>query len=95
MKIKRLISYLFLLLVLLLGLSFAALNADPVAISYYIGKSMIPLSLLLVYTLGIGIFLGLFTTIFPLFRLKKENRVLKNAIAKAATTPSNTSAIAK
>jgi putative membrane protein len=90
MKLKRIISYVLLLLILLLGLSFAALNADPVEISYYVGKSMTPLSLLLVYTLGLGILLGLFTTLIPLFKLKRENRALKNAIAKAATTPSST-----
>jgi len=93
MKIKRIISYIFLLLVLLLGLSFAALNADTVTVNYYLGKSTIPLSLLLVYTLGIGVFLGLFTVLIPLFKLKRENRALKNAIAKAVTMPSNTSVI--
>lgn len=87
MKIKRIVSYLFLLCILLLGLSFAALNADTVNINYYLGKSAIPLSLLLVYTLGIGIFLGLVTSLIHLLKVKKENRLLKNTLAKSVISP--------
>jgi putative membrane protein len=86
MRIKRIISYIFLLLILLLGLSFAALNADPVSINYYVGKGTYPLSLLLVCTLGIGILLGFLACLFPLLKLKKENRTLRSTIAKTVTT---------
>lgn len=81
MKIKRIIFYIFLLLILLFGLSFAALNAQPVQINYYLGIGNVPLSLLLVYALGIGIFLGLLATIIPLLKLKRENRSLKKNLA--------------
>jgi putative membrane protein len=87
MKLKKIISYIFLLLLLLLGLSFAALNADPIAINYYLGKSEIPLSLLLIYALGIGILLGLLSTLIPLLKLKKENHSLKKTLKKSAANP--------
>ena len=91
MKIKRIFSYVFLLCVLLLGVSFAVLNAESVNVDFYLGKRTIPLSLLLVYTLGIGIFLGLLTPLISLLKLKKENHALKNTLAKthspSYTTP--------
>lgn len=89
MKIGNIIFYVFLLLILLLGLSFAALNATLVSINYYLGISNIPLSLLLVYVLGLGILLGLLTTVFPLLKLKRENHSLKKTLKKtdALTSP--------
>jgi|JI10StandDraft_1071094.scaffolds.fasta_scaffold23832_3 putative membrane protein len=91
MKIKKFITYLSLLIILLLGVSFATLNAEPVAVNYYLSTGHIPLSLLLVYALGIGILLGLLATIIPLLKLKTENRSLKKTIKKADTTLSNPS----
>lgn len=82
MKLKRIIAYLFLLIILLLGLSFAAINANPVTVNYYLGTASVSLSLLIVYTLGIGIVLGFVTLIIPWFKLKRENRMLKNTIKK-------------
>lgn len=82
MKIKRILTYLFLLIILLLGVSFAAINANSVPINYYLGVKNVPLSLLLVYSLGIGILLGFLVTLFPLLKLKHENRSLKRTLAK-------------
>jgi putative membrane protein len=79
-KIKRLISYIVFLIILLIGVSFAALNAEPVSVNYYIGTDHIALSLLLVYVLGVGILLGVLALLFPLLRLKKENHSLKNTL---------------
>ena len=62
MKIFRFFSVIFLLIVIVLGLTFAAMNATPVSIRYYVGTATVNLSLLLVYSLGIGIILGFLTT---------------------------------
>ena len=81
--IMRLFSYLILLLIVLAGLTFAALNSTVVTFNYYIGSKTIALSLLLIFTFGIGIFFGFFVTLFPWLKLKRENRKLKNKLKLA------------
>ena len=70
----RLLSYVFLLIVMLIGLTFAALNSVPVVFNYYLGAKTIALSLLLVLTFGAGILLGFIVAIFPWLKLKRDNR---------------------
>jgi putative membrane protein len=72
----RALSYGICILILLLGLSFACLNADPVTINYYIGQSKIPLSLLLVMAFCGGVFLGLSMAIIKWIKLKRQNAQL-------------------
>jgi putative membrane protein len=69
----RLITYIFLLLIVLLGITFAYLNSTQVVLNYYFGISNIALSLLLVVTLAIGISLGLAINLITYIRLKGEN----------------------
>jgi len=57
--LSSLTFFLLSLFTILLGLSFALLNAEMVTVNYYVGQSSLPLSLLLVCTLGLGILLGL------------------------------------
>ncbi|HVV68416.1 MAG TPA: LapA family protein [Gammaproteobacteria bacterium] len=80
MKVMRIISYVLILLIILLGITFAVRNDTPVTLDYYLGNTKIALSLLMVYCLGIGIILGFLTTIYPWFKLKNRNRSLKNHI---------------
>ena len=91
MNIKRIITYFFLLIIVLFSLSFATLNATPVSIHYYLGTTETPLSLLLVYAFGLGILLTLCVTALSLFQLKIENRSLKKILEKnnAIQTESN------
>lgn len=83
MKIFRIFSVIFLLIVIVLGLTFAAINATPVTIHYYVGTATINLSLLLVYSLGIGILLGFLTTFSSVLRLKKKVRQLKSQLKQS------------
>lgn len=76
----RVVSFLFFLIILLLGISFAVLNAQLVSINYYLGASKLPLSLLLVIVLGIGAVLGWITGVFVWLRLKVENTKLTHRI---------------
>lgn len=76
----RLFTYIFLLLIALLGISFACLNADNVTIHYFFNTTNIPLSLLLVVTLALGIGLGLLISLLTYFRLKGENIRLQRKI---------------
>jgi len=74
----RIFSYLILLIIMLIGLTFAALNSTPVVFNYYLGAKTITLSLLLVFAFGAGIFLGLFASIFSWIKIKKDNFLLKS-----------------
>lgn len=76
----RIFSYIFFLIIIIFGVTFAALNATPVNLNYYMGSRSISLSLLLALVLGVGIILGLIIALFPLFRLKKENYRLRHQL---------------
>lgn len=85
----RIFSYLALLIILILGVSFAILNATPVTINYYIGQQHIPLSLLLVIAFALGCLIGIFVGTFMYCRLKSQNYKLKNRIKMAEKEISN------
>ncbi len=78
----RIFLYLILLLVMILGVTFAYLNATPVVFNYYLGEKAIPLSLLLLFAFGIGLILGLLSMVISLIKQKSKNiriqRQLKN-----------------
>jgi lipopolysaccharide assembly protein A len=79
----RFFSYLILLIIMLIGLTFASLNSVPVVFNYYLGTKTLALSLLLVLAFGCGIFLGFFVTIFPWLKLKRDNRKLRSRLKLA------------
>jgi lipopolysaccharide assembly protein A len=76
----RIISYIILVIIIILGVTFALLNAEPVSLNYYVGTRQISLSLLLVLFLGVGVIFGLIVTIIPILRLKNRNRQLKQQL---------------
>ncbi len=76
----HLFSYLFLLIIMLLGLTFASLNSNPVDFNYYLGTKQIALSLLLVLAFGMGICLGLFVSLFSLLKAKRNNWLIKSRL---------------
>lgn len=65
---------------MLLGLTFASLNASNVIFNYYVGSKSIALSLLLVFAFGLGLLLGGFVTFFSWLRLKTENYRIKSRL---------------
>lgn len=79
----RIISYIFCLFIIILGVTFACLNAELVSINYYVGIDKQPLSLLLVLTLGIGALLGLLVGIVFCLKLKSENYRLNHRLKLA------------
>lgn len=76
----RVFSYFMFLLLVILGLSFAMLNAETVKLNYYFGTHSISLSLLLVLCVGIGVILGFLVALIPVFKLKKKNHGLKQQL---------------
>jgi lipopolysaccharide assembly protein A len=76
----RIISYVVFLGIILIGITFAALNSAPVTINYYLGTKSIALSLLLVFALGVGIILGLIFGLISWVKIKKENLHFKSRL---------------
>jgi len=76
----KIVSFLFLIIVIVLGVTFAILNAGAVEINYYFASSKVTLSLLLAYVLGVGMLIGLLASLPSLIRLKKDNIKQKNKI---------------
>lgn len=76
----RIFSYLFLLVLMFVGLTFASLNSSVVTFNYYLGTIDIVLSLLLVGAFGIGILFGLFTTMLFWIKVKHNNIQLKSRL---------------
>jgi putative membrane protein len=69
----RIFGFIFFLLILFLGATFAVMNAQDVTINYYIGTNKLPLSLLLVIVLGAGGFIGWLAGFWMWISLKAEN----------------------
>ena len=76
----RIFTYFILLLVVLFGITFALLNAEPIIINYYIGTTESPLSLLLVIAFVAGGFLGMVVCLLPYFHLKSKNRQMRRRL---------------
>jgi uncharacterized integral membrane protein len=70
----RLLSVITLAFAILLGMSFAILNADFVTVHYYIGTKSVPLSLLILGAWIFGIIVGLLISAFKIVGLRMELR---------------------
>lgn len=76
----RIFMTIFYLLLILIGVSFAALNAASVQINLYFTTLTLPISVLMTIMLGIGILLGFLIFIYRYFRLKADYRSVKNQL---------------
>ncbi len=86
---KRIVGFLFVLLVLVFGLFFGLLNADPVQVNYYFGSRELPLSFVLVMMLVIGALAGALAGLGVVLRSKREVRRLRKEIRVAEKELSN------
>lgn len=76
----RIVSYILLIFIILLGVTFAALNHDNVIINYYVGSKSLPLSFLLVLSFSIGCLLGVLVGLGIFFKLKIKNYRLQQKL---------------
>lgn len=76
----RFIGYLILLILAVLAVVFASLNAEPVAFDYYVGVKHLPLSVLLILVFAVGSLFGWFLGLLMWLRAKHENRQLKKRV---------------
>ena len=77
MRIGLIICY---VLLVLLGVSFAALNATSVQINLYVTKLVMPISVLMTVMLGLGVCLGFCLFLARYWRLKAEHRRVGNQL---------------
>ncbi len=90
----RLFGFIIMVILVVIGLSFAVLNAEPVMLHYYFGSQEIPLSLIVVGALAIGALFGVLSSLGVVFKLKtqksglhKKIRMLEKDTLKISTTP--------
>lgn len=89
----RILSCLFLLLIILIGITFATLNSEIVTINYYLGQREMPLSLLLVAVFVGGCIMGMIVTGLLLIRAKFQNHSLRKQLKLAEKEVENLRAI--
>lgn len=70
----------FIVIVVLIGITFACLNATPVEINYYVGAHYIPLSLLLAFSLAIGACVGFIIGLSMYCRVRCKYRHLQKRL---------------
>ncbi len=91
---KRIVIFALLLLVTLLGLSFALMNAESVQLNYYFGTLQAPLSLALVLAIIIGAGLGVLASLGivvgqkrELAKLRKSAKIAKEEVSNLRSLP--------
>lgn len=84
----KIISYLLWIVVIVLGVSFAGLNATHVHFNYYVGDVQLPLSLLLSLAFAVGGFLGVIASLNLIIQAKSHERRAKRALKKCEKTRS-------
>lgn len=89
----RCITYVFLIVLFILGLIFAGLNADLVSVNYYWGIKRLPLSLLAILSFILGGLLGLLTALITYVKLKYANRRLRHRLILVEKELSNLRAL--
>lgn len=89
----RIVSYFFLLVIILFGMTFATLNSESVTIDYYFGQSSLPLSLLLVLVFALGCFVGMVVGLWMLVKAKMQQYRLRQRLMLAEKEIGNLRAI--
>jgi len=87
------ISYFFLLVIIIFGITFATLNSESVTINYYLGQSTMPLSLLLVLVFALGCLIGMLVGFWLVIKAKVNNYRLKQRLSLAEREIENLRAI--
>ena len=76
----RYLSYIFWILVILVGITFASLNPQRITLNYYLDTKSVHLPLMVLATLVIGALLGVIAMLPTLLKSKGSARRLKHRI---------------
>ena len=91
--VVRIISYLLVLIIIFIGVTFAILNSETVAVNYYFDRSTIPLSLIIVIAFAIGCLIGMFIGLCFVIKAKMRNYRLHQRLSLAEKEIENLRAI--
>ncbi len=80
----RVFIWLFYLLLILFGVTFAALNAGTVTVNLYVSTLSIPIAVLMTIMFGVGLLLGFLLSLLRYWRLKMELIKIKNQLKISA-----------
>jgi putative membrane protein len=78
----RVLGISFAILLVILGVAFAALNAEPVLVKYLIGRKTLPLAVVIVIAAGMGFIIGLIIMSLRLLKLRRRNHQLQTQIKR-------------
>lgn len=76
----RLLMLLFYLVLIIIGVTFAAINASDVQVNFYVTSFRLPMSILMVIVLGVGVLIGFIIFSLRYWRLKREYKKLKSQL---------------
>ncbi len=76
----NIITIIFFIILIILGLSFSLLNSTPVELNYYFSRIQLPLAFALVTALVIGVLFGALAVLSMVVKLKRETMRLKKTI---------------
>ena len=91
--IKRIVLLLFIVLVVLFGISFSVLNAELVTLDYYFSEIEIPLSVVVVAALAFGVLLGISASALVSLKSRRELSRLRKKLKAKELEVSNMRAI--
>lgn len=79
-NILRIVMIIFYLILILIGISFAALNATSVQVNFYFTTLTMPVTVLMILMLAIGMLIGFTLFLLKYWRLKAEHRKIRNQL---------------
>lgn len=79
----RQVTYIFIILLIFLGMAFSYLNPGDVSFNYYFDNIVIAKPLFILIAVAVGFCFGLLFTLIIYIKLKRTNYKLKNKIALA------------
>ena len=85
-------SFIFLVLVIF-GIVFAVLNAEPVKLNYYFGSEEVALSLIIVFAMIVGAILGVVASASMIISNRREVMKLRKSVELAEKEVTNLRAI--
>jgi putative membrane protein len=77
---RRIMTIILFVIVLMLGAGFSAINLTPVDINYYLGVLSLPLSMVIIAAIILGTILGALALSTNILRLQYENRRLRKKL---------------
>ena len=86
---KKIMSSVFFLVLVLFGIIFAVLNSDIVALNYYFGVQQVPLSLIMLLSMIVGTVIGVLVSMAQLLKARRDVSKLKKQVQIAEKEVSN------